>query len=153
MKATENYRDGFSSKLFGWPGKTLPAVTNDYPSFRLYARSIHEVSVLRDRLESQGLEIYTRAEEIEVVQNLVKKPLDVTENVGKFDLLINVTGGGYAGQAGACVHGIARALVAYDEENRPTLKANGMLTRDPRMVERKKYGQRGARRKFQFSKR
>lgn len=90
---------------------------------------------------------------IEVVQNLVIKPLEVTENMGKFDLLINVIGGGYSGQAGACVHGIARALVAYDESNRPTLKANGMLTRDPRMVERKKYGQRGARRKFQFSKR
>jgi putative ABC transport system permease protein len=70
LKATENYRDGFSSKLFSWPGKSPPAGTNDYPSFRLYARSIHEVSVLRDRLESQGLEIYTRAEEIEVVQNL-----------------------------------------------------------------------------------
>ncbi|MBN2736672.1 MAG: 30S ribosomal protein S9 [Spirochaetales bacterium] len=90
---------------------------------------------------------------IEVVQNLVKKPLEITENLGKFDLLINVNGGGYAGQAGACVHGIARALVAYDESNRSTLKANGMLTRDSRMVERKKYGQRGARRKFQFSKR
>ena len=70
LKATENYRDGFGSKLFGWPGKSPPAGTNDYPSFRLYARSIQEVSVLRDRLESQGLEIYTRAEEIEVVQSL-----------------------------------------------------------------------------------
>jgi putative ABC transport system permease protein len=70
LKATENYRDGFSSKLFGWPGKSPSAVTNDYPSFRLYARSIHEVSVLRDRLESQGLEIYTRAEEIDVVRSL-----------------------------------------------------------------------------------
>jgi putative ABC transport system permease protein len=70
LKATENYRDGFSSKLFSWPGKSPQAGANDYPSFRLYARSIHEVSVLRDRLESQGLEIYTRAEEIEVVQSL-----------------------------------------------------------------------------------
>ena len=70
LKATENYRDGFSSKLFSWPGKSPPAGTSDYPSFRLYARSIYDVSVLRDRLESQGLEIYTRAEEIEIVHSL-----------------------------------------------------------------------------------
>ncbi len=70
LKATENYRDGFSSKLFSWPGKSPPAGISDYPSFRLYARSIYDVSVLRDRLESQGLEIYTRAEEIEIVHSL-----------------------------------------------------------------------------------
>lgn len=70
LKATENYRDGFSSKLFSWPGKSPPAGTIDYPSFRLYARSIYDVSILRDRLESQGLEIYTRAEEIEIVHSL-----------------------------------------------------------------------------------
>ncbi len=83
----------------------------------------------------------------------VKEPLVVTDNEGKFNIFIRVRGGGVSGQAGACRHGIARALVAYDESNRPALRANGMLTRDPRMVERKKYGQRGARRKFQFSKR
>jgi putative ABC transport system permease protein len=70
LTATENYRDGFSSKLFSWPGKSLPADTGDFPSFRLYARSIYDVSVLRDRLERQGLEIYTRAEEIEIVHSL-----------------------------------------------------------------------------------
>jgi putative ABC transport system permease protein len=70
LQATEDYRDGFSSKVFSWPGKTPPAGPKEYPSFRLYARSIHDVSVLRDRLESQDLEIYTRAEEIEVVQSL-----------------------------------------------------------------------------------
>jgi len=84
---------------------------------------------------------------------VVKQPLSVTAAEGKYDLLINVKGGGPSGQAGACRHGIARALVAYDETNRISLRANGFLTRDPRMVERKKYGQRGARRKFQFSKR
>ena len=83
----------------------------------------------------------------------VKQPLDVTDNLTKFDILINVQGGGQSGQAGACRHGIARALVAYDETNKPALHASGFMTRDPRMVERKKYGQRGARRRFQFSKR
>lgn len=84
---------------------------------------------------------------------MVKQPLDVTDNLNKFDFVINVTGGGPSGQAGACRHGIARALVSYDESNKAALKANGFLTRDPRMVERKKFGQRGARRRFQFSKR
>ncbi|MCR4677036.1 MAG: 30S ribosomal protein S9 [Sphaerochaetaceae bacterium] len=84
---------------------------------------------------------------------MVKQPLDVTDNLTKFDIVITVAGGGQSGQAGACRHGIARALVAENEANKPALHANGFLTRDPRMVERKKYGQRGARRRFQFSKR
>ncbi len=84
---------------------------------------------------------------------MVNQPLDVTDSLGKYDLYITVRGGGPKGQAGACRHGVARALSSYDEMNRPSLKANGFLTRDSRMVERKKYGQRGARRKFQFSKR
>ncbi len=83
----------------------------------------------------------------------VKQPLVVTDSLTKFDVVINVVGGGQSGQAGACRHGIARALVAENEANRPALHENGFMTRDPRMVERKKYGQRGARRKFQFSKR
>ncbi|MFA5570678.1 MAG: 30S ribosomal protein S9 [Sphaerochaetaceae bacterium] len=84
---------------------------------------------------------------------MVKQPLDVTDNLTKFDLIINVSGGGQTGQAGACRHGVARALVDYDENNRPVLHSNGFMTRDSRMVERKKYGQPGARKKFQFSKR
>lgn len=83
----------------------------------------------------------------------VQLPLDATDNTGKYDILINVKGGGPSGQADACKHGLSRALVMLDESNRSALKANGYLTRDPRMVERKKYGQRGARRKYQFSKR
>ncbi len=83
----------------------------------------------------------------------VKQPLDVTDNLTKFDIVITVCGGGPSGQAGACRHGIARALVEENEANRPALHENGFLTRDPRMVERKKYGQKGARRRFQFSKR
>jgi small subunit ribosomal protein S9 len=84
---------------------------------------------------------------------VVRQPLVVTSSEDKYDIVINVYGGGVTGQAGACRHGIARALDKADEANRPSLRSNGFLTRDPRMVERKKYGQRGARRRFQFSKR
>ena len=84
---------------------------------------------------------------------VVRQPLDVTDSLSKYDILITTRGGGPTGQAGACRHGIARALVEVDEANRRPLRANGFLTRDPRMVERKKYGRRGARRRFQFSKR
>ncbi len=84
---------------------------------------------------------------------VVRQPLMVTACENKYDLLINVKGGGLKGQAGACLHGIARALMQVDQSNYTSLKANGFLTRDSRMVERKKFGQRGARRRFQFSKR
>ncbi|MBQ0165587.1 MAG: 30S ribosomal protein S9 [Treponema sp.] len=84
---------------------------------------------------------------------IVKQALLVTASESKYDLLINVQGGGLNGQAGACRHGIARALTQVDQGNYASLHANGFLTRDSRMVERKKYGQRGARRRFQFSKR
>lgn len=81
------------------------------------------------------------------------QPLQITSNESKYDILINVVGGGMNGQAAACLHGIARALVQIDPDARTSLKSNGFLTRDSRMVERKKYGQKGARRRFQFSKR
>jgi small subunit ribosomal protein S9 len=84
---------------------------------------------------------------------MVRQPLMVTASENKFDVLINVEGGGPNGQAGACRHGLARALCQVDQTNYTSLRANGFLTRDSRMVERKKYGQRGARRRFQFSKR
>ena len=87
------------------------------------------------------------------LRDVVMQPLLVTANEGKYDILVNVRGGGITGQAGAIRHGIARALASLDETNRPALKSNGFLTRDSRMVERKKYGQPGARKKFQFSKR
>ena len=83
----------------------------------------------------------------------IAEPLEVTNNVNKFDIIINVKGGGTSGQADAIRHGIARALAAYDSTNTASLRANGMLTRDPRMVERKKFGRAGARKRFQFSKR
>ena len=84
---------------------------------------------------------------------IVRQPLLVTSNDNKYDILITVQGGGMNGQAAACLHGISRALVQIDQDSRTALKANGYLTRDSRMPERKKYGQRGARRRFQFSKR
>ncbi len=83
----------------------------------------------------------------------VLQPLTATSNTEKFDVRVNVTGGGPNGQAGAVRHGIARALLKFDAALRPSLKAEGLLTRDSRMKERKKYGQPGARKRFQFSKR
>jgi small subunit ribosomal protein S9 len=83
----------------------------------------------------------------------VKQPLTVTHTAEKYDVRVNVSGGGPIGQAGAVRHGIARALLTVDANLRPALKAEGFLTRDPRMRERKKYGQPGARKRFQFSKR
>ncbi|MHB1306057.1 MAG: 30S ribosomal protein S9 [Limisphaerales bacterium] len=90
---------------------------------------------------------------IETQRSLVTQPLVVTESAGKFDVRVNVAGGGPTGQAGAVRHGISRALLEADASFRPALKAQGLLTRDPRMKERKKYGQPGARKRFQFSKR
>jgi small subunit ribosomal protein S9 len=84
---------------------------------------------------------------------IIRQPLQLTETVGKFDLVVNVTGGGPAGQAGAIRHGITRALIEFNADLRPTLKHAGLVTRDPRIKERKKYGQKGARKRFQFSKR
>jgi small subunit ribosomal protein S9 len=84
---------------------------------------------------------------------VVNQPLVATETTGSYDILVNVDGGGYTGQAGAIRHGIARALLQVDPEYRPTLKSAGFLTRDPRMKERKKPGLKGARRAPQFSKR
>jgi small subunit ribosomal protein S9 len=89
----------------------------------------------------------------EVLKMVMQRPLVITETANKFNLFVRVRGGGFTGQAGAIRHGIARALLMYNPELRPTLKAAGLLTRDPRKVERKKYGQPGARKRFQFSKR
>jgi small subunit ribosomal protein S9 len=89
----------------------------------------------------------------QVLKMIIRQPLLVTETADKFDILVNVGGGGSAGQAEAIRHGIARALLEYNGELRPRLKSAGFLTRDPRKVERKKYGQPKARKRFQFSKR
>ena len=90
---------------------------------------------------------------LETLKVVVRQPLVATETLEKFDVLVNVHGGGFTGQAGAIRHGIARALLKADAEFRPTLKKAGYLTRDPRMKERKKYGRKAARRAPQFSKR
>ena len=90
---------------------------------------------------------------LETLKLIVRQPLVATETVDKFDVLVNVRGGGTTGQAGAIRHGIARALLQADSEYRPTLKSAGYLTRDPRMKERKKYGLKAARRAPQFGKR
>jgi small subunit ribosomal protein S9 len=89
----------------------------------------------------------------EVLKMVIKQPLLVTETMEKFDIVATVEGGGSAGQAGAIRHGISRALIEYNVELRDRLKSAGLLTRDPRKKERKKYGQKGARARFQFSKR
>ena len=90
---------------------------------------------------------------LETLKMLVRSPLEETGTLGTYDVLVNVKGGGYTGQAGAIRHGIARALLQADPQYRPALKKAGFLTRDPRMKERKKYGLKAARRAPQFSKR
>jgi small subunit ribosomal protein S9 len=118
-----------------------------------------KTSVARVYLQQGGGKVTINGRELadyfpnKVHAYICEQPLDVTDNRGKYDINITVSGGGLSGQAGAIRHGLARALVTLDETNTASLKSNGFLTRDPRMVERKKYGQPGARKKFQFSKR
>ena len=90
---------------------------------------------------------------LDTLKTIVRQPLVATGTLEKYDVLVNVNGGGYTGQAGAIRHGISRALLEVDADFRPVLKAEGFLTRDPRMKERKKYGLKAARRAPQFSKR
>lgn len=89
----------------------------------------------------------------DVLKMIIRQPFEVTGTVDKFDVLVSVLGGGTSGQAGAIRHGISKALLAVDAETRSKLRKEGLLTRDPRAKERKKYGQKGARARFQFSKR
>jgi small subunit ribosomal protein S9 len=89
----------------------------------------------------------------ETAKMIIRQPLELTETLGKYDIYVNVRGGGISGQAGAIKHGISRALLAVNPEFRPLLKKSGFLTRDSRVKERKKYGQPGARKRFQYSKR
>ncbi|MEW6212643.1 MAG: 30S ribosomal protein S9 [Acidobacteriota bacterium] len=89
----------------------------------------------------------------EMHRMIIRQPLHLTDTAGKIDILVNVEGGGFAGQAGAVRHGVTRALIEFNPEFRARLKKAGFVTRDPRAKERKKYGQKGARKRFQFSKR
>jgi len=102
------------------------------------------------KVNKQSLIDYFKRETLKMI---IEQPLDKTETLGKFDIIADVRGGGLTGQAGAVRLGISRALLKYDEELRPILRANGFLTRDPREKERKKYGLAGARKRYQFSKR
>ena len=101
-------------------------------------------------INKRPLEIYFP---IEILRSEVMRPFEVTNTLGRYDERVKVEGGGQTGQAGAVKLGIARSLVALDEDMRGALRGAGLLTRDPRMVERKKYGQKKARKRFQFSKR
>ena len=89
----------------------------------------------------------------QALRMVIRQPLTLTDTASKFDIVVNVAGGGPAGQAGAVRHGITRALMEFNADLRPSLKDAGLVTRDPRAKERKKYGQKGARKRFQFSKR
>ena len=102
------------------------------------------------KINHRAFEVYFPNETLRMI---IRQPLQLTETVNKFNILINVNGGGPAGQAGAIRHGITRALMKYNGDLRPALKKAGLVTRDPRIKERKKYGQKGARKRFQFSKR
>ena len=110
------------------------------------------VSPGKGNIEVNGVDVdnYVPRESLTAI---IKQPLNVLGKIKEYDISVNVNGGGLSGQAGAIRLGISRALVLIDSENRPALKANGLLTRDSRKVERKKPGQPGARKKFQFSKR
>ncbi len=101
-------------------------------------------------INNKDIEDYFAFDTLKVI---AKSPLEITDNLDKFDVFVNVNGGGFTGQAGAIRHGISRALLQADDEFRPTLKRAGFLTRDPRKKERKKYGLKKARKSPQFSKR
>ncbi len=101
-------------------------------------------------INKQSIDEYVKSD---ILKMIIRQPFEITGTLGKFDAYVTVKGGGISGQAGAIRHGIARALLEYDEGLRPKLRENGLLTRDPRMKERKKYGQPKARKRFQFSKR
>ena len=125
-----------------------------------YGTGRRKASVARTRLYDNGTgqitvngrpyeDYFPRA----TLQMIIRQPLNITKTLGKFDIKVNVCGGGIAGQAQAVRHGISRALTVFDIETRPALKKAGLITRDARVKERKKYGQRGARARFQYSKR
>ena len=126
---------------------------------RYYATGRRKTSVARVWLtpgegnvtiNKQSIDDYLKRETAKMI---IRQPLELTETLGKFDIYVNVRGGGISGQAGAIKHGISRALLAVNPVFRPLLKKSGFLTRDSRVKERKKYGQPGARKRFQYSKR
>ena len=126
---------------------------------RYYATGKRKTTVARVWLKPGGgtIEVNKRAFDEyfprETLRMTVLQPFELTNTMGQFDVYVNVNGGGISGQAGAIKHGISKALLTYNEKYREVLKKAGFITRDPRVKERKKYGQKGARRRFQYSKR
>jgi len=126
---------------------------------RFYATGKRKTSIARVYMKPGSGEITVNKRSLdeffgrETSKMMVHQPLELTDNTGKFDIYVNVCGGGASGQAGAIKHGITKALLEADPELRAVLKKAGFITRDSRIKERKKYGRRGARRSFQFSKR
>ena len=155
----ENYEEAsqeaakiFINQVKEKPNSILGLATGSTP-VRMYEllREDHEKNHTSYKdVKSYNLDEYFGLDTLKVI---VRQPLVATETADKFDVLVNVKGGGYTGQAGAIRHGIARALLTVDADYRPVLKKAGFLTRDPRMKERKKYGLKAARRAPQFSKR
>ena len=126
---------------------------------RYYATGRRKTSVARVwltpgegsvKINKRSIDDYLKRETAKMI---IRQPLELTETLGKFDIYVNVRGGGISGQAGAIKHGISRALLEVNPDFRPLLKKSGFLTRDSRVKERKKYGQPGARKRFQYSKR
>ncbi len=126
---------------------------------KYYATGKRKTSIARVWMKPGNGEIVVNKRPLDVFfgretsKMVVRQPLELTDNLGKFDIFVNVSGGGISGQAGAIKHGITKALLDVDPELRATLKQAGFITRDSRIKERKKYGRAGARRSFQFSKR
>ena len=126
---------------------------------RAYATGKRKDAVARVWIKPGGGKVTVNGRDVEiyfarpVLRMILNQPFLVAERTGQYDVMCTVSGGGLSGQAGAVRHGISKALVLYEPELRPVLKAGGFLTRDSRVVERKKYGRRKARRSFQFSKR
>ncbi|MEW6184665.1 MAG: 30S ribosomal protein S9 [Thermodesulfobacteriota bacterium] len=124
-----------------------------------YATGKRKLAIARTWLRPGGGQITVNGRSIdhyfsrETAKMVVLQPLELTETVGKFDILVNVIGGGLSGQAGAIKHGISKALLVYDPQLRAVLKKAGFISRDSRVKERKKYGQKGARARYQYSKR
>ena len=126
---------------------------------RFYATGKRKTSIARVWLKSGSGEFKINNKSLdeyfkrEILKMIIQQPFDFTDTAGKYDVLANVHGGGISGQAGAIRHGITKALLEINVDFRPVLKKAGFITRDSRVKERKKYGQKGARAKFQFSKR
>ena len=150
-----------SETVNGYPGNEPPVIYEKKVDNlgRAYATGKRKNAVARVWIKPGSGKVTVNGKEFEiffarpVLRMIVQQPLDATDNRGSFDILCTVSGGGLSGQAGAIRHGISKALLNYEPQNRAVLKSGGFLTRDSRVVERKKYGRAKARKSFQFSKR